>query len=176
MKKNIILTIAATLLVAGTVGYCLIKDNCEAENCKTSSKLDVVHAASCNKCGKETCDKSCATNLEGQTDKTFPSCSLDATAQIKRGNEVISKIWSKATSINELADGYDLVFTHSPEMVAELTEIAAFERKCCASFTWEVSENAAQKQIHLKVFGSEAIKKELKSGFERLGLAAVKGK
>lgn len=130
-------------------------------------------SASCDKCGKTSCEKSCATNLaitEGE-DKLLASCTLDASTQIKRGNEVIAKTFSKTKVIKELPDGYDMVFAHSHEMVAELNEIAAFERKCCATFTWEVLEEPAQNQVHLKVFGSDVIKKELGQGMAKLGLS-----
>lgn len=130
-------------------------------------------SASCGKCGKTSCNKSCGSNLaitEGET-KLVASCTLDASTQIKRGDEVLAKTFSKANVIKELPDGYDLVFAHSPEMVAELNEIAAFERKCCATFTWEVLEDPAKKQVHLKVFGSDAIKKELGQAMARLGLS-----
>jgi hypothetical protein len=146
--------------------------SCEAQSCcggKKKKKGETSEASAvCTKCGKNSCDQSCSDNL---SEKTIPSCSLSADTQIERGEKVISKTFSKATAIYELPDGYDLVFPHSPEIAAELNEIAAFEQKCCAAFQWEVREDAAQKQVHLKIFGSPAVKKEFKPGFERFGLA-----
>lgn len=145
---------------------------CEAQSCcgNGKTKQQSETSAVCTTCGKNTCDQTCSANLTS-SDKPIPSCSLDADAQTKRGEEVIYKTFNKATTIRELPDGYDVVFVHSPEIVAELNEIAAFERTCCASFKWEVSEDLSQKQVHLTVFGSPAVKKELKPGFERFGLA-----
>jgi hypothetical protein len=150
----------------------LFLSSCQSQSCcgdKKEKKGETFEASAvCTKCSKNSCDQSCSDQL---SDKTIPSCSLSADAQIERGEKVISKTFSKATIIRELPDGYDLVFPQSPEIVAELNEIAAFERKCCASFQWEISENAAQKQVHLKIFGSPAVKKEFQPGFERFGLA-----
>jgi hypothetical protein len=168
MKGKMILAVAATLAVGLTAFYVYEKDNC-TDGCKVSTAQN----ASCDKCGKTTCDKNCSSNTantEGGT-KLLPSCSLEAAAQVKRGNEVLAQTFSKAKTIKELPEGYDMVFAHSTEMVAELNEIAAFERKCCASFTWEVVEDAAQKQVHLKAYGSDAVKKELKPSMVQLGLA-----
>lgn len=56
---------------------------------------------------------------------------------------------------------------HGLNEVVKLNEIAAFERKCCDTFNWEVTEEPGLKLAHLKVSGSEAIKTEIKSGFEQ---------
>lgn len=146
----------------------LVLNACNGQTCCNSNKAKVTEAANCNKCGKTTCNRACG----GETaEKIMPSCSLDAQTQIMRGNSVIKKTLSQAQAVKELSDGYDFVFAHSPEIVAELNEIASFERKCCASFTWEVVEEPTEKLAHLKVFGSMAIKTEVKSGFDQMGLA-----
>lgn len=170
MKGKMIVLMSVMASIAAVSFYFFGKDFCKTDSCKSNT----TGLATCGSCGKTTCDKTCASNLiakDGEN-KLMPSCSLDAAAQIKRGNEVIAKTFSKATVIKELPDGYDLIFPHSAELAAELNDIAQFERQCCASFTWEVVEEAAQKQVHLKVFGSQAVKKELMAGLgaAQLGL------
>jgi hypothetical protein len=140
---------------------------CNSQICG-SNKAKSAEANACGKCGKTSCSRECG----GETaEKAMPSCSLDAKTQITRGSEVFQKTFSQAKEVRELADGYDFVFAYSPEMVVELKEIAVFERKCCASFTWEVVEEPNVQLVHLKVFGSKAIKTEVKLGFVQLGMA-----
>jgi hypothetical protein len=144
--------------------------SCEAPSCCGGKGETSEASAVCTECGKNACTPSCSDKLSA---KIIPSCSLSANAQIERGEKVISKTFGKATAIRELPDGYDLVFPLLPEIVAELNEIAAFERTCCASFQWEISEDIALQQVHLKIFGSSAVKEAFKPGFEQFGLTEL---
>jgi hypothetical protein len=156
MKKGFFVTMYALLLVLNS---CDCQSSC-------SPKTTQTNQATCGKCGKTSCSRECGGE---ETQKLMPSCSLDAKAQIERGSEV-KKMLNQAKAVHEITNGYDFVFVHSTKMVTDLTEMAAFERKCCASFTWEVVEEPQEKLVHLKVFGSKDIKPEIKSGFEQIGL------
>lgn len=153
-----------------------LHSSCNSQSCCNSqaeTTSNAVTSATCKGCDKSTCDKNCTSNpsISSTGKKVLPSCSLTAEAQNERGNGIIKQVFSRAKTIKEMSNGWDLVFPHSSELVAELQEIAAFERKCCASFTWEVVEDSTKKLAHLKISGSQAIKEELKSGFEQFGLA-----
>ncbi|MDX2281585.1 MAG: hypothetical protein NW218_18500 [Saprospiraceae bacterium] len=172
MKKQIIILATVTVSVAAFYYH---YRNCQSGCCTGSEKAATsakTTTAECGNCGKTTCGIGC----EGEAFKAIPSCNLNSADQNKRFNEVIKPLFSQATVILEMADGWDIIFQNSPEMLAKLNEIAAFERKCCASFTWEVREETTQKQAHLKVSGSKAIKEELRLGMEQFGLTHLIGK
>jgi len=58
----------------------------------------------------------------------------------------------------ELADGYELWFPGSAEWVRRLGEFVAFERECCAFFTFELHFVARQGPISLRLRGPEGVK------------------
>ncbi|MBK6831161.1 MAG: hypothetical protein IPG92_10690 [Flavobacteriales bacterium] len=87
-------------------------------------------------------------------------------AQSERAAKLKESVFAKAVATNELPDGYAFVFREPSAFTAQLEEIAAFERKCCATFTWAVvTGNGTQE---LRVTGGDA-KAEIGAGLRRLG-------
>ena len=125
-------------------------------------------SATCSKCGGTSCTASCsAGHAEASTDgKLVHSCSLDATAQRERSSKLKETVFAKAVATNELPDGYAFVFREPAAFVQQLEEIAAFERKCCATFTWTVVTGEGTQELHVTGGGAKA---EIGEGLRKLG-------
>lgn len=170
MKK---MTVKLMLLVAVFTGLASCS-NGQSAPAKSKTK---TAAATCSHCGKTTCDKSCSSNSITDTKdtamqhKTLPSCSLSETALAKRGETLSKTIFSKATAIKPLKDGYDIVFNEPKEFSLELIEMVNFERSCCSGFTWALVFEPNNKATHLQVYGSKQIKEEMGNAFKSFGLA-----
>jgi hypothetical protein len=79
-------------------------------------------------------------------------------------------LFSKVKEVVELKDGYDFVFAESKEFSVQLLEFINFERACCSNFSFALEFEPYGKATHLKIYGSKAIKQELKNGFTELGV------
>ena len=125
-------------------------------------------SAACGKCGGTSCTASCsAGHTEASAeDKLVRSCTLEGAAQSERAAKLKETVFAKAVATNELPDGYAFVFRESAAFARQLEEIAAFERKCCATFTWAVV--SAQGTQELRVTGGGA-KAEIGAGLRKLG-------
>ena len=133
----------------------------------------------CPKFGKNSCDTNCSasssidTTSEGSRLKALvPSCNLNEQQAINRKTELLDKksIFQKIEKVIELKDGYDLVFVQSKEFSYQLLDFINFERNCCSNFSYALEFEPNEKATHLKVYGSKAIKSEMKNGFNELGV------
>jgi|APMI01.1.fsa_nt_gi hypothetical protein len=168
MKK---MTLQIMLFVAGLAG---LASSCNGQSTKT--KTATTKAATCSHCGGTSCNKSCSSNsLTEKKDTTMknkilPSCSLNEKESSDRGSMLSKTIFSKAKSINNLKDGYDIVFTEPKEFSLDLIEMVNFERSCCSDFTWALVFEPNNKATHLQVYGSKKVKDEMKNAFKSFGL------
>jgi hypothetical protein len=150
---------AALLAMITCLGSCNAIDRCFGGKDETS-------VTACGKCGGTSCNASCAAgHAEGDT-KLVHSCTLSAADQKERAEKLKATIFSKAVATRELTDGYAFEFREPASFTAELEEVAAFERKCCATFTWAVVPTEGGQE--LRVTGGAA-KEEIASGLRRLG-------
>jgi hypothetical protein len=102
-----------------------------------------------------------------------PSCDLNANQMSLRKAELTdnqSGIFTKVSKVNELSDGYDFLFDQPKEFSYYLLDFINFERNCCSSFSFALEFEPNERVTHLKIFGSKAIKEELKNGFKELGI------
>lgn len=162
--KPLIITLligAALTIMATTCCSCNAIDKCFGGTDETTS-------ATCGKCGGTSCTAACSGgHAEGDPDtKPVHSCTLNAAEQNERAAKLKETIFSEAVVTTELPDGYAFVFREPAAFNALLEEVAAFERKCCASFTWAVVPTDGGQE--LRVTGGEA-KAEIASGLRRLG-------
>jgi len=165
------ITLQLMLLVTG-LGWLTLSSNGQS----TNQKVATTKAAVCSNCGGTTCGKSCSSNsLTEKKDTTMqnkilPSCSLNEKQFTERGNMLSKTIFSKAKSIHNLKDGYDIVFNEPKEFSLDLIEMVNFERSCCSDFTWAVVFEPNNKATHLQVYGSKKVKDEMKNAFKSFGL------
>jgi hypothetical protein len=133
----------------------------------------------CPKCGKNSCDASCNSNQaadstgEGKYLKELvPSCNLSETQMVSRKAELTDKysLFQKVDRVVEMKDGYDLVFVQPKDFSYKLLDFINFERNCCSNFSFALEFEPNEKASHLKIYGSKAIKEELKNGFTELGV------
>lgn len=162
--------IATVLLVGGAVTIMALSCcSCNAiQECFGGSEGNAEASANCGKCGGTSCTASCGAGHANANagDKLVHSCTLSAQAQTDRAADVKRRIFSKAVATNELPDGYAFVFREPESFTSELEEVAAFERKCCATFTWAVVSRAGEQE--LRVTRADA-KAEIGAGLRRLG-------
>lgn len=162
MKKTMLI---GTVLVAFAGGCC---SSCNAiEEC-FGKKDDATTSATCSHCGGTSCSRSCSAGAEQSTagNKLVHSCTLDAKAQRTRAAELKETVFSKAKAIVPLENGYTFQFQEPEAFVGTLEEVAAFERKCCAVYQWEVRKTA--KGQELTVTGDGAVA-EIGDGLRALG-------
>jgi hypothetical protein len=108
--------------------------------------------------------------METNIKELIPSCSLSNSEMIERKTFLTNGLAKKISEINELKDGYDLIFKESDDFSNELLDFINFERKCCSNFTYALIFEPNNKATHLQIYGSKSIKNELKQGFGELGL------
>lgn len=163
--KNKPLTLA---LLAGAALTIMALSCCSCNAIKECFGGKEETSATCGKCGGTSCTASCsAGHVEaGVGEKPVHSCTLSAEAQTARAADVKQRIFSKAVATNELPDGYAFVFREPSVFASELEEVAAFERKCCATFTWAVLTGDSMQE--LRVTGAAA-KAEIGAGLRKLG-------
>jgi hypothetical protein len=124
-------------------------------------------SATCGKCGGKSCTVACSDGAEASADrKLVHSCTLDAASQNERAAKLKETVFAKAVATNELPDGYAFVFREPAAFTQQLEEIAAFERKCCATLTWAVVPTEYGQE--LRVTGGTA-KTEIASGLRKMG-------
>ncbi len=154
------LLIGAALTIMATSCSCNAIKECFGGKEETS--------ATCGKCGGTSCTAACgAGHAEASAGgKLVHSCTRSAEAQNERAADVKKRIFSKAVATNELPDGYAFVFREPAAFASELEEVAAFERKCCATFTWAVVTGEGTQE--LRVTGGDA-KAEIGAGLRKLG-------
>jgi len=105
--------------------------------------------------------------------KTIPSCSLNEKELTERGTTLSKTIFSKATAVIPLKDGYDIVFNEPREFSVALLEMVNNERSCCSGFTWALVFEPNDKATHLQVYGSKKVKEEMGNAFKAFGLAKL---
>lgn len=170
MKKKMLIAISAIVIIGAAVFCFFGKDICSPVKCKSETKTDNTTAA-CNSCGKNSCDKSCASIPTDTTDlkSLVPSCNLSGKEMTKRKNFLQVTMAKRIAKVEELETGYDLIFHESVEYSKELLEFINFERGCCSNFSFALIFEPNNKATHLQMFGSKDIKQELKNGFIELG-------
>lgn len=156
------------------------KENSTTENKMEEQKTAAEHDESaCGKCNKNSCDASCKSNPENDTTdegqrlkELVPSCNLSKEQMIDRKKTLTSKysMFNKVEKVIELEDGYDFVFVQPKEFSVQLLDFVNFERNCCSNFSFALEFEPFEKATHLKIYGSKAIKEELKTGFKELGV------
>ena len=102
--------------------------------------------------------------------QTVLSCNLNEKQFAERADSLSKNIFSKATAIKPLKNGYDIVFNEPKEFSLELIEMVNFERGCCSGFTWALVFEPNNKATHLQAYGSKKIKSEMFNAFKSLGL------
>ena len=169
-----IITISAIIVViAGAVGLCIHKSNCKSEICnKSTTSVDSTAKDACGSCGKNSCDKNCASsqgsdssNLKGM----MPSCNLSNSEMEGRKKFLLETMAKKIVRTEELETGYDMIFQEPIEYSKELLEFINFERGCCSGFSFALIFEPDNKATHLQMYGSKEIKEELKSGLKEVG-------
>ncbi len=167
----------------GCCGGSKNKTSCSKE-CSTTkkskkSKKMTKETENCPKCGKNSCDTNCSastttdTTSEGAKLKSLvPSCNLSENQLVDKKALLSGKdgIFTKIKKVVELKDGYDFIFEEPKEFSFQLLEFINSERKCCSNFSFALEFEPNEKATHLKMFGSKAIKAELKNGFTELGV------
>lgn len=129
----------------------------------------------CTNCGKNSCDLDCSARkgdlLSGTDLKSLvPSCDLSASEMSERRSFLQSTIVKSITRIEEMENGYDLIFEGQPKQFsAELLDFINFERGCCSSFSFALIFEPHEKAVHLQMYGSKQIKEELAKGFIEAG-------
>lgn len=161
--------ITITLLIGGVITLMAISCcSCNAIKECFGGEADPEASARCGKCGGTSCTAACEAGHGGTSagGKPVRSCTLDAAAQNERAAKLKATVFSKAVATNELPDGYAFVFREPAAFMNELEEIAAFERKCCATFQWAVVTSEDTQE--LRVTGDNA-KAEIGEGLRKLG-------
>lgn len=163
MKNNplTLALLAGTALTIMTTSY-----SCNAIKECFSTKEET--SATCNKCGGTSCTAACGAGhtATDADDKLVHSCTLSAEEQRERAAEVKERIFTKAVATEELPDGYAFVFREPAAFASELEEVAAFERKCCATFTWAVISGDSKQELHVT---STDAKVEIGAALRKLG-------
>lgn len=89
---------------------------------------------------------------------------------IERKTTLQESMVKKIKRTVELENGYDLIFIEPKEYSSELLEFINFERVCCSSFTYALIFEPNSRATHLQIYGSRAIKEELRTGLIELGV------
>ncbi len=166
VMKNKPLTLALLAGAALTI-MAVSCSSCNAiKECFGGGEANTETNATCGKCGGTSCTAACGADHAEADGKLVHSCTLSAEAQSERAVDVKKRIFSKAVATNELPDGYAFVFRKPAVFADQLEEVAAFERKCCATFTWAVLSRDGEQE--LRVTGGEA-KAEIGAGLRKLG-------
>lgn len=138
------------------------------------SKTMTIEQEICPNCKKNACDMSCSSKSANKTlndgkrlKELMPSCSLNEQQMNDRKDELTEKygFFDKVEKVIELKDGYDFVFVQPKEFSQELLSFINFERNCCSNFSFALEFEPKGKATHLKIYGSKAIKEEVKKGF-----------
>ncbi len=162
MKKTMLIGTMIATFAGGCCTSCNTIDECFGKKDQNAS------AATCSHCGSTSCTRSCSAEGEASSDgtKLVHSCTLDAKAQQARAVELKETVFSKATAIVPLANGYTFQFQQPDTFLAKLEAVAAFERKCCATFQWEAHKTDAGQELTVSGDGAAA---EIGEGLRALG-------
>jgi len=142
---------------------------CQSDQEKSFSKESNV----CGGCDENSCSVSCSSNPandSGDLKSLLPSCNLSNEDLYHRKDDLRKSIFSKIHSVQEMENGYDLIFKQPKEYSVELLEFINFERTCCSSFTYALIFEPNNQATHLQIYGSQEFKEEIKSGFAGLGV------
>lgn len=164
---------------------CSNNENQQTQQTENYSEMKTENAktehdeATCGKCNKNSCDASCNSNPDNDTTKEgqrlkdlVPSCNLSQKQMVDRKAFLTDKygMFTKVQKIVEMKDGYDFVFVEPKEFSVQLLEFINFERNCCSNFSFALEFEPNEKATHMKMYGSQSIKNELKKGFTELGV------
>jgi len=86
------------------------------------------------------------------------ACALSERDLNERREGELADLLAGVEETRELADGYELRLPSSAEWVRRLGEFVAFERECCAFFTFELHFAPGQGPIRLRLRGPEGVK------------------
>ena len=90
------------------------------------------------------------------------ACTLSEEDEARRRDDALAEFTAHVREVNELADGYQLRFTGSPEVVAKLTQFITDERACCSFLALELVFEPNQGPIWLRLRGPEGAKEFMK--------------
>lgn len=91
------------------------------------------------------------------------ACSLSPAELRVRGQEVAA-LFSHATEVRELADGFALAFPPDSEQAHALLDFALFERACCPFFSFDIRFPSPHDAVWLEVCGETAEVKDMIRG------------
>ena len=86
------------------------------------------------------------------------ACTLSEEQLTERKDGALATLMAQCEQTEELDDGYALRFPGSAEIVSELAQFIAFERDCCAFYTFELICEAEQGPVTLRVRGPARVK------------------
>ncbi len=143
----------------------------------TTNNPKTLKTENCSTCNNSQCETTCSSNphhdtLEGQRLKELiPSCNLSSASIIDRKNELNERgIFLKVAEIKEISDGYDFVFHEPKEFSQEILDYINFERNCCSNFSFAIEFEPNEKATHLKIFGTNGVKKQIKNAIDELNI------
>jgi hypothetical protein len=176
LKNKFALT--AILLLAGSLLLFACHGSLCGKVCGIKPNSDIKSSAACGSCGKNSCDKNCTAGIttvstedSSQLKALVPSCNLSGTEMSARKQFLLASMSKKIVKTNELETGYDMVFEEPIEYSKELLDFVNFERQCCTSFTFALVFEPNSKATHLQMYGSKAIKEELRNGLKEVGFS-----
>jgi len=124
----------------------------------------------CGSCGKDSCDKNCSGSMNSNQGKDDHVHTSSCNSPGESMQEKVNSIFSKAISVEEIKTGYDFAFKESFAFSSELLEFVKMEQGCCGSFTYGLVFDPDKKTIHLQIYGSKKIKKQIAQMIPMLGV------
>lgn len=101
-----------------------------------------------------------------------PSCNIKGLSARKDAAKWLSEnFYPHIKSVNELETGYELVFENpSSEFLSVIFDVVKQETECCPSFHLAVIIGPGKQFVRYQYYGSKAIKEEMKTAFEAIGV------
>ena len=94
------------------------------------------------------------------------ACTLSERELAERTSGTLKDLLAGVEETLELDDGYELRFPGTADWTRQLSEFIAFERECCAFFTFELLFEQQRGPIRLRLRGPEGVKDFVSNMFE----------
>ncbi len=107
--------------------------------------------------------------MANQNQVLIPACQLTSKKQKERMEKLGKTIFKDIDSIQDVDDGFVMVFNKPIEYSKKLLEFINFERECCTSLSFGLNFEPNQGPIHLKIIGSKEMKEQVISGMRDQG-------
>ncbi len=91
----------------------------------------------------------------------------------RHGNEFEELVIGRATSVQELDDGYAIRFPHDPALFATLASWIANESRCCPFFTFELRLEPQGGAVWMTMLGPSGVKAMLEPQLRRIPSTAA---